>query len=405
MPDDAQFATYARLLRLSPIGDPVLPQLETAAVEPVAHAPAPKRRVWEYPSFLVIVILPFCLAVGYFTLFAANRYESEAKIVVRAAYGAVSSDPAATMAGSPGVGRTVDDGFIVEEYLASRDALKWLQQHAQLASAYARPKWDFVWRFPNFHSKSEEGLFAHYRRMMSAEYDILTGIVLIKVQAFTPGDAQRLTYSLMGAAEDLVNHLNQRAQDDAIALVQHEVDQMRHRAEAAQAALTEFRERELMIDPSHATAGVLDTIGRLAYELAQLNVQLTQVTQLSANSPQINSLQQRRSAVEEQIAVERRQLAGSAKAIAPRIAEYERLSLERDFSDKALVAAMAALETTRVAAVRHRIYLEPVTVPSLPDYPAYPWRIIWCAVTLLVGYMVWRMWRFTINVILYHDEL
>jgi capsule polysaccharide export protein KpsE/RkpR len=44
-------------------------------------------------------------------------------------------------------------------------------------------------------------------------------------------------------------------------------------------------------------------------------------------------------------------------------------------------------------AMRQQVYLERVTNPSQPDYPAFPWRIVWTSVVAAAGYMTWRMWR------------
>jgi capsular polysaccharide transport system permease protein len=229
--------------------------------------------------------------------------------------------------------------------------------------------------------------------MVSAEFDNTTGINTIKVQAFTPTDARRIAGALLDGTEALVNRLNERARQDAITVAEAEVERMRERAVAAQAALTTFRERERLIDPSQATLAVLETIGKLAQEVALVSVQISELSKSSPNGPQITPMRGRRAALEAQILQERRRLAGDAEAIAPRIVEYERLMLEREFAEKALVSAMTAVETARVDAIRKQIYLERITDPSQPDYPAYPWRVVWTLAVALAGYMIWRMWR------------
>jgi len=137
----------------------------------------------------------------------------------------------------------------------------------------------------------------------------------------------------------------------------------------------------------------LETIARLAQEAAAISVQIGELTENSPDGPQIQPLRVRRAALEAQITVERQRMAGDAQSIAPRIVEYERLMLEREFAEKALIAAMAALEAARVEAMAKQVYLERVTNPSEPDYPAHPWRIAWCIAVAVVGWMAWRLWR------------
>ena len=69
------------------------------------------------------------------------------------------------------------------------------------------------------------------------------------------------------------------------------------------------------------------------------------------------------------------------------------------------MAAMTAVEAARVEALRQHIYLERVAAPGRPDYPAYPWRVIWCLVTVAAAYMTWRLWRIVANDALRHNDL
>ena len=92
-------------------------------------------------------------------------------------------------------------------------------------------------------------------------------------------------------------------------------------------------------------------------------MQINELEKNSPKAPQITPLRTRRAALEAQIATERRRLAGDAQSIAPRIAEYERLMLEREFAEKALMSAMTAVEMARVEALRQQVYLERVATP------------------------------------------
>lgn len=414
MPDASQFATYARLLRLTPVEElPLAPLPLTTKVENDEPKRARRRGQGGLISFLVLVALPTILAAGYFFFLAADRYQSEARFVLRtpgrtlvnAALG--NALQSSGVAGVTGITRSADDGYLVQEFVRSRDGMTWAEQHSGLKAAYANPvaRRDIVWRFPNpFEPANEEGLFWHFQRMVSADFDSTTGVNTLAVQGFTPVEAQRVAGSLLKGAEDLVNRLNERARQDAISLAEAEVDRMRQRVTAAQAALTVFRERERLIDPSQATLAVLETIGRLAQEVALVSVQISELAKNSPNGPQVAPLRARRSALEAQILVERQRLAGDSTAIAPRIVEYERLTLEREFAAKALMSAMTAVETARVEAMRQHVYLERVANPSLPDYPVYPWRVVWTLVVAVAGYIVWRMWRILLSDALRHAE-
>ncbi len=396
MPDASQLATYARLLRLTPVGEvQVQPSLEPEARRETKGKPARARRLakWASQPFLLLVVLPTCLAAAYFWLVAADRFQSEARYILRMPGRAQINVPTVAGLMPGGATRQNTDGYIVEEYLQSRDAMHLLEKTADLREAVAAGNGDPLWRFPNFFtSDTREGLFRHYERIVSVDFDSTTGVGTLKVEAFRPDDAHRLTTALLAGAEQLVNRLNERARRDAIANADSEVEQMRARVVAAQAALTSFRERERLIDPGQATFAVLETIARLSVDVADLSVQLNELAKTSPKTPQAAALRNRRAALETQIASERKRLAGDAQSIAPRIVEYERLMLEREFAERALMASLTAAETARVEAQRQQIYLERVAEPSNPDYPAYPLRVIWTLAILAAGYMTYRMW-------------
>jgi len=401
MPDASQFTTYARLLRLSPVeGLSVAPQT-------VAEPAKVPRRPWlqGLMPLLLLVVMPACLAAGYLWFLAADRYESEVRFVLRTPGRPLDGTQATSLLQNAGIIRANDDGFVVEEFLRSRDAVDWLSKHSSLRQTFDAGKSDPLWRFPNLLTPdNEEGRYWHFQRLVSASFDTTTGISTLKVQAFSPDDAQRLAISLVEAAESLVNRLSERAQREAIALAESEVDRMRQRVFAAQNAVTAFRERERLVDPSQVTLAVLETIARLSLDVSQLSIQINELIKVSARAPQINPLRMRRAAVEEQIATERRKLAGDAQSIAPRIAEYERLMLELDFAGRALMTAMTSVELARVEMQRRQVYLERIAQPSQPDYPAYPLRIVWFLVTIAAGYMMFRVWRALVADALEHDE-
>ena len=69
-----------------------------------------------------------------------------------------------------------------------------------------------------------------------------------------------------------------------------------HDTLAAQSALTAFREREQLVDPSHATLAVLETIARLSTDAAELSVQLNEMMKGSPHSPARTALRSARAA-------------------------------------------------------------------------------------------------------------
>ena len=79
-------------------------------------------------------------------------------------------------------------------------------------------------------------------------------------------------------------------------------------------------------------------------------------------------------------------MANDSDGLAEKIAEYERLMLQQEFSVRSLAQAVAALELARVDARRQQMFLERVVEPGVPDQAMEPRR--WRNVFTVLGYNV-----------------
>jgi capsular polysaccharide transport system permease protein len=268
-----------------------------------------------------------------------------------------------------------------------------------------RSGWDPVWALPGtFWRSNEERLYRHYQAFISNEFDKTTEISTLRVQAFAPNDAQRIATALLQKSEALLNRLNERAQNDAIASALKQVDASKKRALDALQKVTDFRNREAVIDPTLQSAVVLEAVAALSVEMAQTNAQLAELLKSSPDSPQISSLRLRIAALENQVAKERAQFGGSAASLAPRIAEYERLTLEREFAARAFVLALSTLESAKVDAVRRRTYLEQIARPNLSDYARYPFRLIWILAIGAFNFAIYWILRYLLRDTVAHAQ-
>jgi len=202
-----------------------------------------------------------------------------------------------------------------------------------------------------------------------------TGIETLRVEAFHPEDAKAIATTLLELGEDLVNHLNVRIRQDAVRVAETEVAVARERQVTSQIALTAFRNRELMLDPSGNALIVVQLIDHLYSQLAETRTAIVEMQAGSQRSPQLAGLQARAAALEEQIARERRRVASTSDGLAEKIAEYERLDLDHEFATRALVTTLASLEIARAEARRQQLFLVRVVEPGLADEATEPRRL------------------------------
>lgn len=355
------------------------------------------KRLTALPwPFLLIVVLPTLLAAIYYLLVASPRYVSEARFIVRAP---AQAQPSALGVALQGVGLpgAQTDAFAVHEYIRSRDALSDLGARYDVAALLDRPGTDILSRYPRpWESRTLEGLHRGYQRFVTVGYDSTTGISTLRVEAFTPADAQGMAETLLQGGERLVNRLNVRAATDAVSAAEQAQREARSRLATAQQRLIAFRNRERFIDPARTAAEGGKLIGDLMATVASLKADRSQLAAEAPQSPRLPGIDSRIAAFERQIALERSKIAGDAGSLAPQVSAYEDLVQEREFAGKQLTEAAAALVLARQESLRQNLYLERVVNPGRPDEAREPRRwlslLTVLASSLLIYGIGWLVW-------------
>ncbi|WP_313454190.1 chain-length determining protein, partial [Brevundimonas sp.] len=332
---------------------------------------------------------PVLAASFYFLLIATPRYVAEAKFVVRSATERQPSSLGVALqgVGIPG-GQT--DAFAVHAYINSRDGLRQVMGAVPVEEIYGPSRADPLSRVPAvFARPSFESLFKGTRRYISVGYDSTTGISTLRVQAFRPRDAQIVSEALLAGGESLVNRLNLRAEGDAVAEGERTVVEAQARVARAQAELADFRNAERFIDPeSTATAGG-ELVSQLLLTIANLKAERSQIAAEAPLSPQLSIIDGRIRAYEDQVQQARGAIAGGADSLVPKISQYEQLATEREFAQRALLAATQALEAARLDSRRQKLYLERIVNPSRPDEPLEPKRWLSILAVLAIALTVY----------------
>lgn len=324
--------------------------------------------------FLALVTLPTALAAVYLFGMASPIFVSEARFVVRSASQQAPTGVSALLQGSA-FAQSTDDSFAVHAYMLSRDAATGLEGSLGLRQVLARPEADALSRFPRpWEGQSFEELFAGYKRFVTVLHDSTTGISTLQVQAFRAEDANSIATFLLDGGEAVINRLNDRAGADTLAQTEREVETAQQRVEVVQTELTAFRNKAGMIDPSRSSFAALELVARLEQDLSQLRAQRREIQVNAPLSPQLGPLDVRIDSLNRQIVSERAKMTGDDGSLAPKIAEYEALTLKREFADKALDAAITSRERARIEAQQKKLYLERIVPPNTPDEAILPRR-------------------------------
>ncbi|MFN3401899.1 MAG: hypothetical protein ACK4Z4_16285, partial [Ferrovibrio sp.] len=325
----------------------------------------PRRRRWSDIDGILgwgaLVVLPVLCGALYFGLIAADRYVSQSEFIVRNTDSAGAGRLAAMMSAqsggsaSTGLGANVGDGDanVVVTFMKSEDGMDAVDRALDLRKLFSRGEADFLTVYPGpFRSDSKYRLKQYFSRMVNVDYDPLTGVIKLTTEGFRPEDARSVGDSLLAGAEALVNRLDTRARRDVARAASDQVAVAHKEVVDAQAKLTAFRVREKMIDPVAMSGVIVETIAGLATQSVALKAHLSDLTKTAPASNQVALLRGQIAALEEQISVQQRKLAGPDGSMAPALAEYQKLSLQREFADRIYAAALEQAETARLQEAR-----------------------------------------------------
>ncbi len=343
----------------------------------------------KHRLFGVTVVAPTLIASIYYGMVASDIYISESQFVVRAPDKPTVSGLGAMLQGT-GLSSAHDDVYTVRDYILSRDALTSLDQNLSYSELYSDLKSDVFSRFNGFGlDGSFEALYEYYKKFIDISIDSQSSILKLSVEAFNPNEAKKINEHLLSISEQLVNRLNERGRADLIGFAEGEVDRAMTRAKAASLAVSDYRDAKSVFDPEKQSSLQLQLVSKIQDELIATRAQLSQITSLSPQNPQVALLQNKIENLTFQITSETAKVTGSDSSLAKKSSKYEQLILERDFAGKQLATALASLESARNEALRQHLYLERISQANTPDIALEPRRIRSIAAVFILGLIMW----------------
>lgn len=335
------------------------------------------------------VAAPTLFATLYFGLIASDVYVSESSFVIRVPERQSASTLGMILKGA-GFSSSDNDAYAVQSYILSRDAVQSLDQTLGIKNSYASKNIDPFSRFSTFSwDDSFENFHRYYQKRIDFQLDSQSSIATLIVRAYTAQDSYNINLMLLEQAEGLVNKLNERGRQDMIRYAADEVGDLQQKAKLAALALARYRNEKGVIDPEKQSTIPLQQIAKLQDELIATKITILQIKKVSKDNPQLPVLFSREQLLLQEIQTVSQSVAGGDRSLAIKASEFQRLALEKDFSDKLLASAMVTLEQARNAAQRQQLYLEQIAQPSLPDAAMEPYRLRNICATILIGFIVW----------------
>lgn len=326
---------------------------------------------------VVGVGLPTALSIVYYGALVQPQYESVSTFTVQSADGAGPPSALQLLVASV-PGSATRDVMLVREYVRSRDMLEHLTREHAFIEHYTDGEVDWASRLAA--DAPVEDRYEYFLDHVDIEHDETSGVLTLRVRAFSREKAHELGEAILAASERMVNRLSERARTDRIELARQELTRAEERLSKARQDLRQIQTERGELDPTRSAAGLLEVRSRLEAELAIARAELSTLSaSLQPNSPQVVEQRRRVSALQRQIDEQTRRLSGpDGEDIGDTIASFEPIVIEKEFAQRAYESALTSIELARVDAARQHRYLVRIAGPSRPEDTSYP--ELWYAV-------------------------
>ena len=371
-------------------------------VRPVAGPARTRKRHWGVIfSFLLFVLAPTGFSAWYLWTQAADQYESRLGFSVRKE----ESQSAVDIFGAlPGVGgASSSDTDVLYQFILSQELVARVDAALDLHGLYERPyATDPV--FALAPGASIEQLVSYWERMVKINYEPGTGLIELSVRAFDPVEARTIATTIFDESAVMINRLSAIAREDTTRYAREELDQAVERLKQAREAVTTFRSRSQIVDPNADIQGQMGLLNTLQQQLAEALIESDLLSETTReNDPRIAKVNRRIEVIEGRITEERRKFGVGGEGpggedYATLVAEFERLTVDREFAEEAYKNALSAYDGALAEAQRKSRYLAAHIEPTLAETAAYPQRWV---LTGLAGLFLLLGW--SILVLIYYS--
>ncbi|MGR3623573.1 sugar transporter [Pseudophaeobacter sp.] len=362
-----------------------------------------KRRHWGLMlSFVLVVLVPLGVTIFYLAVVAKDQYSSLAGFTVRQEEQGGASEllgGLAALTGSTASG----DGDILYEFVLSQALIRSVEEHVGLRVHYTE-YWSEDPVFALSPNSSIEDIESYWQRIVRVSYDQGSGLIELRVQAFNPEKAQDIARHVIAESQDMINALNERARADAMSYAQNDLEEAVERLKKAREAMTAFRTRTQIVDPTSDLQGRMGVMNNLQQQLAMGLIDFDMLSGTTATAdPRLQQAKRRIEVIRKRITEERDSFSGEdgpGGAYPDLMAEYEGLVVDREFAEQSYRAALAALDIARANAARQSRYLATYIEPTQAETSEYPQRWLiggLAGLFLLLGWAIMAMIYYAIR--------
>lgn len=362
----------------------------------VRQARAQPRHWGLLLAFLLIAVLPSAVTFWYLQTRAADQYASTLAFTVRSDETMSATDLLGGLGQTLGGGSTARDTDILYEFILSQEIVRSIDEVLDLEAIFsARTDQDPILGYKP--GGAIEDLTAYWKRMVRVSYDNSSGLMELRILAFTPEEATRIAEEIYDESTQMINQLSQSAREDATRYAEEDLEAAIERLKNARDALTTFRLKNQMVDPNADIQMQMGLITTLQTQLADALIEYDLIsTSANANDPRVEQASRRIAVIEARIDEERDKFGAGGGTeggieFASTISEFERLTVDREFAEAAYAAALRALDGARADASRKSRYLAAYVRPTVAEKSQFPKRGLIFWVVTAFAFLIWAI--------------
>ncbi len=357
------------------------------------HTKKENGKMLVFLRFLAVLYIAGIIAsIAYLWTCTQDRYVSYAAFKISRQDGS-SIDSGLVQLALPGLSDSgTMDSMVVIGYISSSDLLLEIEREFDLVSHYSTPEKDRVFRLEA--DATLEDRLAFYRKRIYAHFDKDTGLTMLTVDAFDPQLAHDVAKSVLDKAGACINRLNQEIAEQQLAFVNSEVERTSKLVEELNSEMVELQNRHKLITPDEVINASLNALKELQMEQLRAEAELASLERDSPESPSIEPLRSQLRSLRELIDIETAKLSGPERDRLNQILlEFKELQLKIDFAIRLRTGAEMMLEKNRMQAVSLSRFFSVIQQPFKPEKQALPRRWYATATILIVGFLVFLVFR------------
>ncbi len=323
--------------------------------------------------YFFIALIP--ILFSYYYLIARDRYLVTSSIVLRSALNNnITNDFNSLFMGLRNQANLNESKYL-EVYLKSPEMFRKIEKNLNFSYA-SRKKGIDLFSGLNLNANNDEK-YKFFKKQISIFTNQGNGILEIKVNAFSPKDAQSLNQFLINQSEIFVNDLNYKISKKKLEFTRNQVNLAKQRLDLEKDRLRKFQTKYKSIDLESESVSISKIIIALEEEIIKLKIKLLdrKRTFINDDAPEIKFIENQIKSLREQIELERGKLVNESEyGLNQKSLELKEIKNNILFFEELYKTILAKTESNRIDSIQQQIFLATLSKPTKPEQPWQFWR-------------------------------